>query len=90
MNKSILSDEASQDPANRHEAMVARFERFSQQHGRVLFQGQWLTPGQVKKRYRWLRFRSWWVLFEVMALLVILSLGVISMWMLLSYMVGVG
>lgn len=88
MNKKDHSQEAFRGSASGHEAVFAEFEKYSQQHGQVLFQGRWMTPGQVKRHYRWLRLRSWWMLLEVMGLLVVLLAGVGLMWLLVLFKVG--
>ena len=63
----------------RRQLMLARFEQLSQERGEVPLDGCWLRLDQVKCAYRRMRFRSYFVVMEVMLLFVsmLLSAGIL-------------
>lgn len=72
----------------RREAMLARLEALAQQDGKVLFELQWMTPQEARRRYWSLRWRGWLALLEVLLLFILIFFGSLLITRLLAWLLG--
>jgi len=82
------SPAAGEKVASWREEMLEEIDTIAQQEGKVLFDGEWLHPDEVK-RYHWrLRFGSLRVIVEVVVLCVALAALAWILWLILFIMGG--
>lgn len=72
----------------RRQAMLARLEELSAKDGKVLFELEWLTPLEARRRHRGLRWRSWQSLLELLVLYLLVFAGTVLVGRLLIWLLG--
>jgi len=81
-------DTFSQLLARRRKVMVSKLQDMAKRRGAVLFEGEWLTPKQVKKAY-WRLRRSGWVIFlELLGLFLLMGIIALMLGLMLTNLTG--
>jgi hypothetical protein len=60
------------------EWVLRRLEQVSMAQGKVLFDGEWITPEEARRRFRGMRWAAWRMIFE--SILLLLGL-VVAAWL---------
>lgn len=56
-------------------------ETLSQRRDRLLFDGQWLAPSEIRSHHRRLKWRSFWVVVETVAVVALLLAAAYSLYL---------
>ena len=83
-----VSDQVAQMLAAKRTAMVAKLHDMGSRRQQVLFDGQWLTPQQAKKRYRIAWRKNWVICIELLVLFAAMVLSAAFLGIFLVFMVG--
>ena len=75
--------------ASWREEMLDELAAISREQGKVLFDGEWLTPEEVKRHHWRLRLQSLRLIFEVIVLCAAFVVVAYVLWILLIIMGGV-
>lgn len=67
-----LSKEISYKIIARRKAMVEKLRGFSKEQGRLLFEGKWLTPNEVKEYYHIMKKQNRQIFAELIGLFIVM------------------
>ena len=72
-----LPEQTARQLLSRRKAMVEKLREFSTQHHKLLFDGDWLTEDQVRRRYRRLKWkhRKWFLELLILYFLLACTAG---------------
>ena len=88
VDERALSGQAIEALVNRRRIMLQRLETLAEENGRVLFNGEWVTPDEARRNYRRMKWRFRGYVLEVLMLYTVMAAGALGLGAVMLWFTG--